>query len=184
MTLNFVIILVILIFHLVRAETTTAEINVREKARAILSELRLTGNNSENNIQVVYAGKELKAKGVSDGDALVSMNGVDIVPAIGFGDWLEGLGETQTGRVGGFPLVQSDTIGENGRTTTDNGFLLKGFVRVQVVPLGDVTTLGFSLSGGATYLHHEERPTTVAAEGESDYEQVHFYSYFLLSQIC
>ncbi len=174
MILNFIIILVSFIFHLVRAKTTL-EIDVREKARALLSELRITGNNSEKGIQVVYAGKELKAEGVSDGDALVSVDGVDVVPTIGFSDWIEGLGETQTGSMGVFPLVLGDTIGGEGPTTTDNGFPLKGFIRVQVVPLGDATTLGFSLSGERTYLHHEEYPKIVPAEGEADYEQVHFF---------
>ncbi len=173
MILNFFIVLVISIFHLVRAKTTL-EVDVREKTRALLSELRLTGNNSENEIQVVYAGKELKAKGVNDGDALISVDGVDVVPTIGFSDWIEGLGETQTQGVGVFPLVQADTIGGEGPTTTDDGFPLKGFIRVQVVPLGDATTLGFSRSGGTTYLHHEEYPKTVVAEGEADYGQVHF----------
>ncbi len=155
------VFLVFLVFHLVRAKTF--QVDVREKARELLSELRLTVNNSGKGIQVAYAGKELKDRGVSDGDVLVSVNGVDAVPSVSFSAWIEGLGETQTGGVGVFPLVEvDDTIGEG--PTINDGYPLKGFLRIQVVPLSDATILGFSRSG--TY-PHEEHP-----KAEADYEQV------------
>ncbi len=166
---SFVIILVIFsVFRLVRGKTL--EVDVSEKASELLSELRLAGNNSGKGIQVVYAGKDLKARGVSDGDILISVDGVDAVPSISFSTWIDGLGENQTGGVGVFPLVDVDTIGE-GPITTD-GFLLKGFLRIQVIPLGDAATLQFSRP--STYLQ-EEYPNAEAKE-EKHYKQVHFSS--------
>ncbi len=158
---NSFFILVFLVFHVVRAKTL--QVDVREKAQELLSELRLTVNNSGKGIQVAYAGKELKARGVSNGDYLVSVNGVNAVPSVSLSAWIEGLGETRTGGVGVLPLVEvDDTIGE-GPTVTD-GYPLNGFIRIEVVPLSDATILSFSCSG--TYPHEEH------LKAEADNEQV------------